>query len=175
MALIEKLPENVKGKAEKSYETYSEILSRYQEQPHLLDKHIQDLLSLLFGFIRQPEVDIALSDEAYKYIYQICKVRSFKIFTKFLPHELSDLDFALNELNRLNVLENSECWEKRYILLVWMSILVLNPFDLAKLDGFGDKQDTKMAQMYRICEQYTRNNDPCSMVAAFFCARFLVR
>uniref|UniRef100_A0A336LLZ4 Tubulin-specific chaperone D n=1 Tax=Culicoides sonorensis TaxID=179676 RepID=A0A336LLZ4_CULSO len=179
--LIKDLPENIKEIQEKSYENFSEILSRYQEQPHLLDPHIPDLLSLLFKFVRDPVVDRSISNEAFKYMYQICKVRSYKVFVKFLPHELSDLDFTLKSLAETNVDDKnaSKCWEKRYVLLVWMSVLVLIPFHLARLDG--DKVSgvegklTKMEQMYQICKHHTKNNDPCSTVAAFFAAKFLIR
>lgn len=173
--MIQKLPENIKDKSEKSYENYSEVLSRYQEQPHLLDIHIPNFLSLLLAYIRTPDAEQTLSGEVYRYIYQICKVRSFKIFTKFLPHELNDLDFVLNELNKLHQHEGQECWERRYVLLVWMGILVLNPFDLERLDVIGTSKERKMEQMFKICTRYTRQNDPCSIVAAFFCARFLIR
>lgn len=37
---------------EKTYENYSEILSKYQEQPHLLDLHIQQLIDVLLTIIR---------------------------------------------------------------------------------------------------------------------------
>lgn len=179
--MITNLPENVKTIREKSYEKYSEVLSRYQEQPHLLDSHIPDLLTLLFKYIRDPAVETLVSNEAYKYIYQICKVRSYKVFVKFLPHELTDLDFTLRSLCETIVTDN-EYWEKRYVLLVWMSVLVLIPFHLARLDGDGaqsssnvDGKVTKMEQMYQICKQHTTNNDPCATVAAFFAAKFLIR
>lgn len=37
---------------EKTYEKYAEILSRYQEQPHLLDLHIPQLIEVLLAIIR---------------------------------------------------------------------------------------------------------------------------
>lgn len=159
-------------KLEKSYERYSDLLSRYQEQPHLLDHHIPELISLLVNYIKDPILEDTLKNEAYKYMYQICKVRSYKLFVKFLPHELSDLDFVLELLVSINF--DDTCWEKRYILLVWMTILVLNPFDLARLDANNSKIP-KMEQMYQICKLHTKDNDPCANVAAFFCAKFLIR
>lgn len=175
--MITNLPENFKMIREKSYEKYSEVLSRYQEQPHLLDPHIPELLTLLFKYIRDPAVETLVSNEAYRYIYQICKVRSYKVFVKFLPHELTDLDFTLRSLCETNTADNVY-WERRYVLLVWMSVLVLIPFHLARLDGGQTSVDgkvTKMEQMYQICKQHTMNNDPCSTVAAFFAAKFLIR
>lgn len=174
--MINVLEENVQKIREKAYEKYSEVLGRYQEQPHLLDNHIPELVSLLFQYIRNPTTDGIVANEAYKYMYQICKVRSYKVFVKFLPHELPDLDFALRSLSEMDINDNSY-WEKRYVLLVWMSVLVLIPFHLSRLDGVSKstKELTKMEQMFQVCKQNTKNNDPCSTVAAFFCAKFLIR
>ncbi|XP_063705548.1 tubulin-specific chaperone D [Culicoides brevitarsis] len=181
--MMKSLPENVQKLREKSYEKFSDILSLYQEQPHLLDPHIPEFLTLLFRYIRDPATPNDVQDDAYKYMYQICKVRSYKVFVKFLPHELSDLDFTLKSLADTSGSNlDAGCWERRYILLVWMSVLVLIPFHLARLDGDGaqsstnlDGKTTKMEQMYQICRQHTTTNDPCSTVAAFFAAKFLIR
>ena len=171
--MIHDLEENVQKIREKSYEKYSEVLGRYQEQPHLLDNHIPELVSLLFQYIRNPIIDVIIANEAYKYMYQICKVRSYKVFVKFLPHELPDLDFALRSLSEMDINDNTN-WEKRYVLLVWMSVLVLIPFLLSRLDGVSKsvRELTKMEQIFQVCKQNTRNNDPCSTVAAFFVQNF---
>lgn len=162
---------------EKTYEKFSEILSRYQEQPHLLDLHIPQLIEVLLKIIRNDLSPDGLIYAGFKYLYQICKVRTYKVFVKFLPHELSDIDFVLNLLERQG-LDESENWETRYMLLLWSSILVLNPFHFSRLDGtaVGDVTSlTKMERIFRVCKNNCRGNDPCSVVAAFLSAKFLVR
>lgn len=167
---------------EKCYEQYSEILSRYQEQPHLLDPHLVNLIEKILVIIRDVESPDGLVHASFKYLYQICKVRTFKVFVKFLPHELSDLDFVLNLLEKQD-LEDSEKWETRYMLLLWMSILILNPFHLSRLDVYSTSAapntavptSTKMGRIYNICKINCRGNDSCSTVASFLAAKFLIR
>lgn len=166
---------------EKSYEQFSIILSRYQEQPHLLNPHLPSLIEQLLKYIRSKDVPATLSHAAFKYLYQFAKVRTFKILLKFLPHEITDLDFVLNSLEQQDINEKSN-WETRYMLLVWLSILVLNPFELARFDAFinndGDGSErplSKMDRIFNICKANTNNSDTCSNVAAFLTAKFLIR
>lgn len=168
---------------EKKYEKFSEILSRYQEQPHLLDNHITKLIEKLLIFIQDTNSPVNLFNAAFKYMYQISKVRTFKIFVKFLPHELSEFELVLVWLEKQDILD-SENWETRYMLILWMSILVLNPFDMVKLDAFSSVENsnnrmaeelTKMERVYNLCKISCGNNDTCSTVGAFLCAKYLIR
>lgn len=166
---------------EKSYETFSNILSRYQEQPHLLNPHLPGLIEQLLNYIRTKDVPATLFHAAFKYLYQFAKVRTYKILLKFLPHEITDLDFVLNSLEQQDIAETNT-WETRYMLLVWLSILVLNPFELSRFDGFignsGDgveKPLSKMERIFNLCKLNTNSGDTCSNVAAFLTAKFLIR
>jgi hypothetical protein len=153
------------------------MLSVYQEQPHLLDANLSSMINALLTIIRAETTTDGLLHSAFKYLYQICKVRTFKVFVKFLPHELSDIDFVLSLLERQNV-DDSENWETRYCSLLWMSILVLNPFHMSRLDATGGESDsamTKMERIYRMCIRNCKGNDTCSTVAAYLSAKFLVR
>jgi tubulin-specific chaperone D len=177
MAMIKELNQVYDKSMEKAYEKYSEILSVYQEQPHLLDPHINYLIEALLTIIRNETSTDGLTHAGFKYLYQICKVRTYKVFVKFLPHELSDIDFVLNLVERQNI-DDPDNWETRYMLLLWMSILVLNPFHFSRLDGteVGDTPAlSKMERIYRVCKNNCRGNDPCSSVAAYLSAKFLIR
>lgn len=164
---------------EKQYEVYSEILSRYQEQPHLLDPHLPVLIESLLDIIRQPDIPPTLFHAVFKYLYQLSKVRKYKVLVQFLPHEISYLDFVLTLMEQQS-LDSLETWETRYMLLLWLSILVLNPFQMSRFDAFstdgsGDKQTTKMERIFNLCKANTLNNDTCSSVAAFLAAKYLIR
>lgn len=177
MKMISDLTHVYEKNFEKSYEKYSETLSKYQEQPHLLDAHIIELMNALLAIIRDSKSPDGLMHAGFKYLYQICKVRTFKVFVKFLPHELSDIDFVLNLLEK-QIPEESENWETRYCCLLWMSILVLNPFHLSRLDAIaeGDQSSlTIMERIFRVCKNNCRGNDTCSTVSAYLSAKFLVR
>lgn len=184
ISMISELPEVSSG-FEKKYEVYSEVLGRYQYQPHLLDPHLGTLIQTLLQFIQRRDADgnlghaeDTLSHGAFKYLYQIIKVRNYKNLVNFLPHELTDLEFVLNALERQD-LNDSEHWETRYGLLLWMSILVLNPFHLARLDALTQNATpgglTKMERIFLLCKLNTDNNDPCSSVAAYMTAKYMSR
>lgn len=150
---------------EKSYETFSQILSLYQEQPHLLNPHLPALIEQLLNFIRTKDVPTTLFHAAFKYLYQITKIRTYKIILKFLPHEISDLDFVLNALEQQNIADKNE-WESRYMLIVWLKILVLNPFEFSRFDTFisggeGEKPLSKMDRIYKLCQLNADNSDTC--------------
>jgi tubulin-specific chaperone D len=187
IGMIKALPTVYGDKFEKSYEKYNELLSKYQEQPHLLDRHMPALLDALWLVIRVPDSPADLVHAGFKYLYQICKVRTFKVLIKYLPHELSDLDFVL-ELLEAQDIATSVNWETRYMLLLWMSILVLNPFHLSRLDAFTPAAEpnngnsfnhvgrvTKMERIYQVCKASCQSNDTCSSVAAFLSAKYLIR
>lgn len=176
---------------EREFEQYTEVLSHYQEQPHLLDPHLEILLSRLLTKIRQPTIPAGERDAAFKYLYIISKVRTYKVLVKFMPHELSDLEFVLQLLSQQDPKEFSN-WETRYILLLWMSILVLNPFHMSRLDAYGTAPVnnctatnhvnapvsagmTKMERIYELCKLYASTNDTCSSIAAYLSAKYFVR
>lgn len=173
--MIDKLRTEHSTHFEKSYEQFSRILSRYQEQPHLLNPHLPQLIEQLLVYIREDN-ETALVHAAYKYMYQLAKVRMYKVLVKFLPHEISDLDFVLNALEQQQVSDSSN-WETRYMLLLWLSILVLNPFEMARFDGHSASSHTatKMDRIFELCKLNTNRSDTCSMVAAFLTAKYLIR
>lgn len=175
--MIDKLRTEPPTHFEKSYQEYSRILSRYQEQPHLLNPHLPQLIEQLLVYIREDN-DTALVNAAFKYMYQLAKVRMYKVLVKFLPHEIADLDLVVSALERQQV-DDSDNWETRYMLLLWLSILVLNPFEMARFDGYGASSThsaaTKMERIFDICKLNTNRSDTCSMVAAFLTAKYLIR
>lgn len=187
VAMIQNLAQDCVTKGEKTYEIFSEIVGRYQEQSHLLDPHLPRLIDMLLTVVRQSNCPTILFHAAFKYLYQLTKVRTFKALVKFLPHELNDLNFVLNVLD-VNC-GTAENWETRYMLLLWLSILVLNPFHMSRLDGFAataaanndndlnhsPAELTKMERIYQICIQNVNANDTCAQMAAYLSSKYLVR
>ncbi|XP_017047479.2 tubulin-specific chaperone D [Drosophila ficusphila] len=177
------------GTFEREFEQYAQVLTRYQEQPHLLDPHLEELLGKLLQKIRRPDLDNGERHAAFKYLYIICKVRTYKVLVKFMPHELSDLEFVLDLLGQQDPKEFDQ-WETRYILLLWMSILVLNPFHMSRLDAYEttpnpisncsptnhvQSKTTKMERIFELIQLYVSTNDTCSSMAAYLAAKYFVR
>uniref|UniRef100_A0A8D8I1B7 Tubulin-specific chaperone D n=1 Tax=Culex pipiens TaxID=7175 RepID=A0A8D8I1B7_CULPI len=158
---------------EEAYEEYTELLAKYQEQPHLLDGSLEELVEGILRYILEGERDRLMKHRAAKYLYQICKVRTFKAFQKHLPHEIRHLSFVLGYLEQQD-LEDWENWETRFICLLWLSLLVLNPFDLSRLDG-NEGGPTTMDRIYRVCKESCLKEDSCTPIAAFLASNFLIR
>lgn len=186
LQMIESLKTEQPEQYEKSYETFSTAISKYQEQPHLLDAHLSELISRMLEIIRSNDCPDQLFHMAFKYFYQLSKVRTFKVLVKMLPHEISDLDFVLNKLEE-QLTNNSDQWETRYMFLLWLSILVLNPFHMSRLDAYtatdenisgnhvvGGEQ-SKMERIFNLCKINTAKYDSCAAVAAFLASKFLIR
>ena len=84
-------------------------------------------------------------------IYSISKVRGRKQIQKFLTHDACDVEPILHSLRVMEEYPedsgfNAQCfnWESIYILLVWIGMLSLVPFDLNTIDSsiqVGSTQD----------------------------------
>uniref|UniRef100_A0A672ZT53 Tubulin-specific chaperone D n=1 Tax=Sphaeramia orbicularis TaxID=375764 RepID=A0A672ZT53_9TELE len=106
----------------------------YQEQPHLLDPHLDWMFNMILETIRNEKSPPSLVHLSFKFLYIICKVRGYKIFMQLFPHEVADVQPVLDLLSRQDP-KDTETWETRYMLLLWLSMTCLIPFDLSRLDG----------------------------------------
>jgi len=81
---------------------------------------------------------------------QLCKVRGYKTVVKFFPHEVCDMEQVVELLHFQATPEveterpeqptdtsnwNTQYWQGPYILVLWLSIIVLVPFDLTTIDS----------------------------------------
>ena len=142
-----------------------EILSLYQEQAHLLDPHLEGIVGPIMATVRatlrawhEGRVDAleaagggggtsaaaaAFGVQAYadpvlhrqlQVVYALTKTRGYKRVVKLLPHEVADVEPVVQALVCHDAGEHGT-WETRYVLLLWLSILVLMPFPLDTLDS----------------------------------------
>ncbi|KAI3359188.1 hypothetical protein L3Q82_002713 [Scortum barcoo] len=143
-ALISSLPE-VHGDAvtsESATQRFLVIMNRYQEQPHLLDPHLEWMLNMILEFVRSEKSPPSLVHLGFRFLYIICKVRGYKVFMQLFPHEVADVQPVLDLLSRQDP-KDSETWETRYMLLLWLSMTCLIPFDLYRLDGNLESDGSK--------------------------------
>lgn len=128
----------------------SYILQKYQEQSVLLDPHIESIIHPIMNVTKEyvlkkfkefindktNNINITFDEDFHlllNIIYVLCKVRGFKFINKFFPHEVKDLEpvvFFLISQQSLNT-----PWESKYIMLLWLSIIILVPFDLSSIDS----------------------------------------
>jgi hypothetical protein len=119
-------------------------MDKYQEQPQLLDPHLESIVSPLMKLIRASFEKKSFLNVLCKMIYILTKVRGYKTVgmsvkfidtpERFFPHEASDLERTLQLLQQQNPNE-FEFWETRYVLFLWFSLIVLIPFDLKTIDS----------------------------------------
>nr|XP_014348904.1 PREDICTED: tubulin-specific chaperone D [Latimeria chalumnae] len=137
------------------------------------------MLNLLLEMIRDERSPPALVHLAFKFLYIISKVRGYKYFLRLFPHEVADLQPVLDLLT-LQDLEDTETWETRYMLLLWLSMTCLIPFDLARLDGnptaeARQTQVTVMDQIINVAKSYLHVTDKSRDAAAVLIAKFISR
>eukprot|EP01118_Nematostelium_gracile_P009560 TRINITY_DN3239_c0_g2_i2.p1 TRINITY_DN3239_c0_g2~~TRINITY_DN3239_c0_g2_i2.p1 ORF type:complete len:487 (-),score=117.12 TRINITY_DN3239_c0_g2_i2:469-1929(-) len=70
----------------------------------------------------------------FKTVYAATIVRGYKTIERFFSHEASDFEPTLDLLEAQNI-QDHQTWETRYILLLWLSIIVLIPFNLSTIDS----------------------------------------
>lgn len=137
------------SRSEVIFQTYSTILDEYQEQPHLVDPFLKELIDKLLIVIRIPDnLNTLAFHTAFKYLYHLTKVRGFKVITRYLPHEVDDVESVIHMINSQSK-QATDNWQTKYVLLIWLSVLVLLPFHLERFDAIkGDR--SLMEQIYQI-------------------------
>ncbi|XP_067472071.1 tubulin-specific chaperone D isoform X2 [Thunnus thynnus] len=155
------------------------IMNRYQEQPHLLDPHLEWMFNMILELIRSEKSPPSLVHLSFKFLYIICKVRGYKIFMQLFPHEVADVQPVLDLLFRQDP-KDTETWETRYMLLLWLSMTCLIPFDLSRLDGHlesdsGKARESTMDRILAIAKSYLVVSDSPRDAASVLVSKFITR
>jgi hypothetical protein len=97
---------------------------------------------------------VSLPTVVCRLLYVFCKVRGQKVIVRFFDNEPKYIDPILSCLRQWTSMEqleasgpsNAMTWEERYIMLLWLSHLMLAPFDLASISSSGiDFSSSKLA------------------------------
>eukprot|EP00117_Sycon_ciliatum_P048340 scpid20183/ scgid34426/ Tubulin-specific chaperone D; Beta-tubulin cofactor D; SSD-1; Tubulin-folding cofactor D len=169
-------------------ERFAFITNNYQEQPHLLDPHMETMLRILMEYGCSPQSTESVRHQAFKYVYQLTKVRGRKYIVRLLSHEVADLEPALALLNAQNPRDH-ETWETRYVLLLWLTIISLVPFDMKLFDGGqsgasdsadsaaagGGRQLPIMERILDVAKRYLSVTDTSRDAASLLIAKFISR
>lgn len=113
-----------------------EILERYQEQPELLDPHLEAMVTALISYVprKLEKFDNSLLNRVFQVLYTLMKTRGYKTIMKFLSHEAADLEPILFLLANLDK-RDPDSWFSGYGLLIWLAVVVLVPFPLTTIDS----------------------------------------
>ena len=133
----------------------------FQEWPQLLDPNLDALINPLNNAFleslhasqadyqalhrRQEEDRFCFPQAVCVMLYSLCNTRGSKVIVRFLSNEAKHLEAILNAYETWDYgTKNRQSdqapliWEERYILLLWLSHLLLTPFDLSTV-GSGTK------------------------------------
>ncbi|KAJ7175827.1 armadillo-type protein [Mycena filopes] len=125
----------------------SDILDEYQEQAHLLDPFLEQLVEPVVvkiqgyaqklstntgGDSTNPERIARVALLLYCYV----KSRGYKTIIRFFPHEVADL--ALARACMSGIAQEPRQWALRYAALLWLALICMIPFDLAQFDENAD-------------------------------------
>ncbi|CAK7347890.1 unnamed protein product [Dovyalis caffra] len=126
------------------------IMDKYQQQGELLEPYLESVVSPLMQIIRTRTIELGFkSDEILEIIKPVCiiiytlvTVCGYKAVIKFFPHQVSDLELAVSLLEKCHGAisvtslrqESTGEMEAKCVMLLWLSILVLVPFDISSVD-----------------------------------------
>ncbi|KAL3439255.1 tubulin folding cofactor D C terminal-domain-containing protein, partial [Aspergillus tetrazonus] len=137
------------------------LLEPFQEWPQLLDPHLQSLLPPLVDALlayllthrgqyasakanQQSKALYPLPRAVCRLLYTFCKVRGVKVISRFLNNEPKYFDPLLRAFIDWDAAQPGDAsediprrlvWEERYVLLIWLSHLLLAPFDLSSMSS----------------------------------------
>ncbi|KAK8212148.1 tubulin folding cofactor D C terminal-domain-containing protein [Phyllosticta capitalensis] len=120
------------------------LIEPFQEDPQLLDAHLKfvvpplvsaflDHLRLQANAVAKPRV-VSISYAISRILYTLCKVRGEKIIVGFLNNEPRYLEPILDHIEQ-GLTNQSFEWEEKYVALLWLSHLMLAPFDLESISS----------------------------------------
>ncbi|KAI1315977.1 hypothetical protein EDD11_010559 [Mortierella claussenii] len=98
-----------------------------------------------------------------------------QLLVKFLPHEVADIEPAFEFLKNL---DKRAPWETRYVLLIWLSLMCMIPFDLKSIDSQASNTSERIPlvdQMIETTKSFLDKAGKDREAAALFLARLLTR
>ncbi|XP_012590186.1 PREDICTED: tubulin-specific chaperone D [Condylura cristata] len=137
------------------------------------------MMNLLLGLVQDETSPADLVHLAFKFLYIITKVRGYKTFLRLFPHEVADVQPVLDMFANQSP-KDHETWETRYMLLLWLSVTCLIPFDFSRLDGNllaqpGQTRLPIMDRILQIAECYLVVSDKARDAAAVLVSKFVTR
>ncbi|KAL5520109.1 hypothetical protein ACEPAG_1769 [Sanghuangporus baumii] len=122
----------------------TKILDEYQEQANLLDPYLERLVVPVAHTLRDHVLQVTSGDaRSFSMVrvnrlawamYIFIKVRGYKTIVRFFPHDVSDLPMVIKYVTQAEPVKEAYSWTLRYIMMLWLSLVCMLPFDLAQFD-----------------------------------------
>ncbi|KAF9765274.1 hypothetical protein IL306_002448 [Fusarium sp. DS 682] len=147
-------------RAKEIFRLTNALLDPFQELPQLLDPYLPKWIPVLAeAFLKhlqtrhrgktlssRSKLLVSVEFAICKIIYTFCKIRGEKVIVRFLNVEAKYLELLLlaieesEQASADDVALGKWSWEERYVVLLWLSHLLLAPFDLSTISSV-DLQD----------------------------------
>ena len=173
----------------------------HQQDPQLMDVYLHDNIpQLATAYLESLTRHSYVADDSHpeycllptalcRILYTFCKVRGEKIILGLLNNETRYLEPLLLALERASESQTAatHTWEERYILLLWLSLQLLAPFDLATISSVepGDDVPNELQlppsmpgiakRLIPICLRFLNSSAREQKAAAILLARLCLR
>jgi len=176
------------------------IMDKYQEQGQLLEPHLESIVSPLMHIVCTKSIESGIESrdilEVIKpmciIIYTLVTVCGYKTVLKFFPHQVSDLELVVSLLEKCHAVttvlsairqESTGKMETKCTMLLWLSILVLIPFDLSLVgttlaearSSVEDAPPPLVERMIVVYKDYLSNPGPMRNIAGLLLSQLLTR
>ncbi|GAA0175136.1 chaperone [Lithospermum erythrorhizon] len=175
------------------------IMDKYQEQGQLLEPYLESIVSPLMSLVRSKIIELGVaSDEVLDIIKPLCiiiyslvTVCGYKAVIKFFPHQVSDLELAVSLLEKSYGTksatglrqESTGEMEAKCVVLLWLCILVLIPFDMSSVDtSIADSDHSNkneppplVLRIIKVSKDYLSTAGPMRSIAGLLLSKLLTR
>ncbi|KAF2303471.1 hypothetical protein GH714_018690 [Hevea brasiliensis] len=198
-SLLEDIVSNGRVSDPSSVHRIRSIMDKYQQEGQLLEPYLESVVSPLMSIVRGKTIELGVaSDEILEVIKPICiiiyclvTVCGYKAVIKFFPHQVSDLELAVSLLEKCHDMasatslrqESTGEMEAKCVTLLWLSILVLVPFDISSVDSsianshdLGKLEPAPLVlKILKFSKDYLSNAGPMRTMAGLLLSRLLTR
>lgn len=175
-------------------------MDKYQEQGQLIEPYLETIVSPLMFIIRSKTLELGMASAKILrlikpiciIIYSLVTVCGYKAVVRFFPHQVSDLELAVslmemchhsNAATKSSRHESTGEMEAKCVMLLWLSILVLVPFDISTVDSsiacdadLGESRQTPLVlKIVGFSKDYLSSAGPMRSMAALVLSKLLTR
>lgn len=155
-------------------DTFKKTFDKYLEQPYLLDSHLGEVVQALLRPVRSPACTDDMLHTCMSFLVVVTLVRGYKVVVNHLPHEVSDIEPVLRLIERIAP-DNIKLRPTSYMLLLWLGVLSMVPFQLSRLDS-GDANAKPVAErIFDVIKANLTAVDKANSASSFLCAHFITR
>lgn len=109
----------------------------------------------------------------FNIINKTCEVRGTKAIVKYFPHHVEDLENLVELISNIN-LQTHE-WYCYYVLFLWLSMVVIVPFDLDTIDSKQEGEETLLDKIINVSEGFLNSAGKNKEVASQVIAKLVTR